>query len=140
MSVDGCSRIMITPVFILLICAVLTFQASAQKVLVLVDDPLLRSTHSLYFSDLTSRGYDIAFKSASDRKLQLKDWDDWLYDKIVIFAPSATGVNRFHAIACRDCFNRLMVVMLVLDGHLFLLSRLTFRGHFRCLYERFIIG
>ncbi len=91
MGIDGRSRTMIRPVLFLLLAAALTCRASEQKVLVLLDDPLIRSTHSLFFSDLSSRGYEISFKSASDRKLQLKDWDEWLYQKVIVFAPSATG-------------------------------------------------
>lgn len=82
---------MMFPVLLLLLSTVLPCQASSQKVLVLLDDLKTRSTHSLYFNDLISKGCEISFKSASDKKLQLKDWDEWLYDKIVLFAPTATG-------------------------------------------------
>ncbi len=82
---------MMFPVLLLLLSTAFTCQASSQKVLVLLDDLKTRSTHSLYFNDLISRGYEISFKSASDKKLQLKDWDEWLYDKIVLLAPTATG-------------------------------------------------
>lgn len=84
---------MMLPILLLLLTTAFTCQASSQSVLVLLDDPKIRSTHSMYFNDLISRGHEISFKSASDKKLQLKDWDEWLYDKIVIFAPTATGVG-----------------------------------------------
>lgn len=79
------------PLLLLLLSTVFTCQASSQKVLVLLDDSKIRSTHSLYFNDVISRGYEISFQTASNRKLQLKDWDEWLYDKIILFAPTATG-------------------------------------------------
>ena len=128
MSVDNSSKIMITPVFILLISAALTCQASTQKVLVLLDDPLIRSTHSLYFSDLTSRGYDIFFKSASDRKLQLKDWDEWLYEKLIIFAPSATGERTLHHGISRWLHRRF-------DGRDGPTGRASFASFYSCLQQ-----
>lgn len=79
------------PVLLLLLSTAFTCQASSEKLLVLVDDLKVRSTHSIYFSDLISRGYEISFKSVNDKKLQLKDWDEWLYDKVILFAPTATG-------------------------------------------------
>lgn len=90
MVVDSC-RIMTFPIFLLLLSAAFVRQGMAEKALVILDDPLIQGTHSLYFGDLISRGYEISFKSASDRKLQLKDWDEWLFDKIILFAPSASG-------------------------------------------------
>jgi hypothetical protein len=76
--------------FLFAICVVLT-QAASDKVLVLLDDPLVLNTHSQYFSDLIHRGYDLSFRSASDKKLHVKDWDEWLYDKLILFAPTAEG-------------------------------------------------
>ena len=75
----------------LLAGSAIAVQTAGKSVLVLVDDPLIRHTHSLYFADLASRGYELTFRAAGDKKLQLRDWDEWLYDKLVIFAPSATG-------------------------------------------------
>ena len=77
---------------LLLLCAVICSNASSESVLVLFDDPLIRHTHSLYFGDLTSRGYSLTFRAAGDKKLQLRNWDEWMYDKIIIFAPTAAGV------------------------------------------------
>lgn len=79
--------------FLLLIAAIIS-RAAADKILVVVDDPLIRNTHSQYFSDLIGRGHDVAIRSAGDKKLQLKDWDEWLYDKLVLFAPRADGVSH----------------------------------------------
>jgi len=66
-------------------------QCAASRVLVLYDDPFVRASHSTYFADLISRGYEVSIKAASDRSLKLRDWDEWLYDKIIIFAPSVIG-------------------------------------------------
>ena len=66
-------------------------QASGQNVLVILDDPSIKHTHSTYLEDLATRGYDLTFRTVGDRKLQVRDWDDWLYDQLIVFAPSATG-------------------------------------------------
>ena len=78
----------------LAVCAALCSTSFAAKVLVLQDDPLIRSTHSRYFRDLHSQGHTVTIKSVTDSTLKLRDWDDWLYDKLIIFAPSATGSKR----------------------------------------------
>ena len=64
---------------------------SAADVLVVYDDPLIRSTHSKYLDELQSQGHTVTIKSVTDSSIKLKDWDDWKYEKLVIFAPSATG-------------------------------------------------
>lgn len=78
----------------LTLLAALCSCASAAKVLVLYDDPLVRSTHSRYFAGLQSQGHTVTVKSATDGSLKLKDWDDWMYEKLILFAPSATGGRR----------------------------------------------
>ena len=75
----------------LALLAALCSTSLAAKVLVLQDDPLIRSTHSTYFRELHSQGHTVTIKSVTDSSLKLRDWDDWIYDKLVIFAPSATG-------------------------------------------------
>ena len=76
---------------LLLVSTAVCTHAFSDSVLVLVDDPFIRHTHSLYFGDLASRGYSLTFRAAGDKKLQLRDWDQWMYDKIIIFAPTAAG-------------------------------------------------
>ena len=79
---------------ILAVWCALCSTSFAAKVLVLQDDPLIRSTHSRYFRELHSQGHTVTIKSVTDSTLKLKDWDDWLYDKLIIFAPTATGGER----------------------------------------------
>ncbi len=77
--------------FTLALLAAICSISLAAKVLVLQDDPLIRSTHSRYFRELHSQGHTVTIKSVTDSNLKLRDWDDWIYDKLVIFAPSAPG-------------------------------------------------
>ncbi|KAJ3670198.1 hypothetical protein LUZ60_010522 [Juncus effusus] len=64
----------------------------AQRLLVLLDDLALRSSHSVFFNSLTSRGFELDFKSADDPSLSLQRYGRFLYDGLVLFAPS---VSRF---------------------------------------------
>ncbi|KAI0504882.1 hypothetical protein KFK09_015836 [Dendrobium nobile] len=63
-----------------------------RRLLVLVDDLAIRSSHSLYFKFLESRGYVLEFRLADDPKLALQRYGHYLYDGLVIFSPS---VQRF---------------------------------------------
>ncbi|KAG6548466.1 hypothetical protein Mapa_009954 [Marchantia paleacea] len=62
-----------------------------QRVLVLLDDLALKSSHSIFFKSLTSRGYDLDFKLADDSKLALQRYGEYLYDALILFAPSVEG-------------------------------------------------
>lgn len=76
---------------LLLLLALVCTCTSAANVLVLYDDPLIRSTHSKYLDGLQSQGHTVTIRSVTDSSIKLKDWDDWRYEKLIIFAPSATG-------------------------------------------------
>jgi len=59
-----------------------------RRVLVLLDDVSLKSSHSIFFTTLKSRGFDLDFKLADDSKLALQRYGQYLYDGLIIFAPS----------------------------------------------------
>lgn len=59
-----------------------------KRVLALLDDTALKSTHSLFFNSLTSHGYQLTYSAASAPDLSIKNWDVYLYDKIIVFASS----------------------------------------------------
>ena len=88
----------------MILLAALCSCASASKVLVLYDDPLIRSTHSRFLSGLHSQGHTVTIKSVTDGSLKLRDWDEWLYEKLIIFAPGAAGEGR---IMVADMFSSL---------------------------------
>lgn len=82
-----------------LLCAAAVAAAAAgqqQRVLVLADDPsAIKASHSKFLASLKARGYRGDVKAAGSKALQLKEWDDWLYDKVVIFAGSqGEGADR----------------------------------------------
>ncbi|XP_071722437.1 dolichyl-diphosphooligosaccharide--protein glycosyltransferase 48 kDa subunit-like [Rutidosis leptorrhynchoides] len=59
-----------------------------RKVLVLLDDLYLRSSHSTFFNSLKTRGYDLEFKLAADSSLSLHRYGHYLYDGLILFSPS----------------------------------------------------
>lgn len=59
--------------------------------LALLDDTALKSTHSLFFNSLSSRGYHVTYSAANAPDLAIKDWDVHLYDKIIVFASNILG-------------------------------------------------
>ncbi|CAI0473544.1 unnamed protein product, partial [Linum tenue] len=63
-----------------------------RRILVLLDDFSLKSSHSIFFTSLKSRGFDLDFKLADDPKLSLQRYGQYLYDGLILFAPS---VERF---------------------------------------------
>ena len=59
-----------------------------KKTLVLLENLSIKETHSVFFSDLISRGYQLVFKLADDSNLALSKYGEYLYDHLIIFAPS----------------------------------------------------
>lgn len=70
-----------------------------RRVLVLLDDLAIKSSHSLYFRSLQSRGYDLDFKLADDPKIGLQRYGQYLYDRLILFCP-ATEREFFVAQIC----------------------------------------
>eukprot|EP00244_Chara_vulgaris_P002204 TRINITY_DN1375_c0_g1_i4.p1 TRINITY_DN1375_c0_g1~~TRINITY_DN1375_c0_g1_i4.p1 ORF type:complete len:438 (-),score=77.15 TRINITY_DN1375_c0_g1_i4:186-1499(-) len=58
-----------------------------QKILVLLDDFSIRSTHGIFFKALLDRGYELDFKLADDPSLTLQKYGKYLYDAAILFAP-----------------------------------------------------
>ena len=67
-----------------LLCGLAAAAAGQQRVLVLLDDPAMEQSHSSFLKGLSGRGYQLDIKPITDKSLQLKTWDEWLYDKAVI--------------------------------------------------------
>ncbi|PON31848.1 Dolichyl-diphosphooligosaccharide--protein glycosyltransferase 48 kDa subunit [Parasponia andersonii] len=59
-----------------------------RRLLVLLDDFSLKSTHSIFFQSLKSRGFDLDFKLADDPKLSLQRYGQYLYDGLILFSPT----------------------------------------------------
>ena len=59
-----------------------------RRLLVLLDDLAVRSSHSAFFGSLQARGFDLDFRLADDPKLSLHRYGQYLYDGLVLFGPS----------------------------------------------------
>lgn len=60
-----------------------------RRILVLLDDLSLRSSHSIFFNSLQSRGFHLDFKLADDPTLSLQRYGQYSYDALILFSPSA---------------------------------------------------
>ncbi|CAH1990192.1 unnamed protein product [Acanthoscelides obtectus] len=56
--------------------------------LVLLDNQVIRETHSIFFKSLQERGYTLTFKIADDASLVLSKYGEHLYKHLIIFAPA----------------------------------------------------
>ncbi|KAF7840919.1 dolichyl-diphosphooligosaccharide--protein glycosyltransferase 48 kDa subunit [Senna tora] len=65
---------------------------SDRRVLVLLDDFAIKSSHSSFFKPLQSRGFDLDFKLADDPKISLQRYGQYLYDALILFCPT---IERF---------------------------------------------
>lgn len=65
----------------------LSCQSITKNTLVLVDNFLIKETHSMHFKSLRDRGHTLTFKSAEDSTLTLFKYGELLYDNLIIFAP-----------------------------------------------------
>ncbi|XVF15701.1 hypothetical protein REPUB_Repub09cG0178200 [Reevesia pubescens] len=59
-----------------------------RRVLVLLDDFSLKSSHSIFFNSLKSRYFNLEFKLAEDPSLSLQRYGQYLYDALILFSPS----------------------------------------------------
>ncbi len=77
---------------LLLVCGSLFCSAAAgKKVLVLIGQSSVKESHGQFFKALEAKGHTVDIKSVKDSGLKLKDYDTWLYDALVLFAPKAAS-------------------------------------------------
>ncbi|XP_016135651.1 dolichyl-diphosphooligosaccharide--protein glycosyltransferase 48 kDa subunit-like [Sinocyclocheilus grahami] len=84
-SAGGFSR---SALFVLSVALMLQAVLGDGKTLVLLDNPNIRDTHSIFFRSLADRGFDVTFKTADDPGLSLIKYGQFLYDHLIIFSPS----------------------------------------------------
>lgn len=72
-----------------IICAAFSEEnPTDRRVLVLLDDFAIKSSHSIFFKSLETRGLNLDFKLADDPKLALQRYGQYLYDAVILFSPS----------------------------------------------------
>lgn len=80
-----CSNLVV--IFVILLEVIWGVSAGGET-LVLLDNLAIRETHSMFFKSLQERGYSLTFKSADDASLVLSKYGEFLYQHLIIFAPS----------------------------------------------------
>ena len=86
------------------------FQLSSQfpqanKVLILIDNIALETTHSIFFNELKGKflplfvnfkkekGYDIDIKMINSLDTKFQEYGEYLYDHLILFCTSESGFN-----------------------------------------------
>mmetsp|Transcript_2967 Transcript_2967/g.5627 ORF Transcript_2967/g.5627 Transcript_2967/m.5627 type:complete len:432 (+) Transcript_2967:3-1298(+) len=58
------------------------------KTLVILDDPTLPQSHSIFFKNLKNRGHELTITSAKNRTLKMGKYGQFDYDNVILFSPS----------------------------------------------------
>lgn len=64
-----------------------------KRTLVLLDDMAKVQSHSLFFSQLADRGHKLTYLHAESEDVKLKSYGEYVYDNMVIFAPTVESFN-----------------------------------------------
>jgi len=56
--------------------------------LVLLDSITIKDTHSFFFNDLQSNGYEVDVRMINSHTYKLKDYGEYLYDQMILFCAS----------------------------------------------------
>lgn len=70
-----------------------------RRVLVLLDDLAIKSSHSLFFKTLQSRGFELDFKLADDPKIGLQRYGQYTYDALILFSPTVDRKSLFETVS-----------------------------------------
>lgn len=74
-------------------CVSATDEVSVPRTLLISNTLNITDTHSQFIKYLKATGREVDIREASDKTLRLRDWDTWLYNELVIFAPQADGAH-----------------------------------------------
>ncbi|XP_012275494.1 dolichyl-diphosphooligosaccharide--protein glycosyltransferase 48 kDa subunit [Orussus abietinus] len=78
----------VTGVILSFICVITTVNAHQNgRTLVLLDNLVIKETHSIFFKWMQDGGFDLTFKLADSANLLLSKYGEYLYDHLIIFAP-----------------------------------------------------
>lgn len=92
-TMQACSKLPLLLVLLAaaLLCSNVADAAENKRVLALIGTSSIKDSHSQFFSSLKEAGFSVDIKSAKDKDLTLKDFDTFLYDSLIIFAPKAAS-------------------------------------------------
>ena len=63
-------------------------RVDGSKTLVLLENLSMKESYSVFLGDLQSRGFQLVYKLADDPSLALSKYGEYLYENLIIFAPS----------------------------------------------------
>jgi len=91
-------NISILAIILLAIFAIVQSNSSSdapggKKVLAVLENSGIKSSHSIFFNSLEEKGYTIDYVGHEDRNIKFKKYGEWLYDNLIIFAPSASDIT-----------------------------------------------
>jgi oligosaccharyltransferase complex subunit beta len=77
----------------LVLCLLAASAAAAPKpkVLVLLDDLDMQQTHSKFLQGVKNRGYDMKVSTMDAKSPALREFDEWLFDKLIILSGSKSA-------------------------------------------------
>lgn len=81
-------RILATIVFGVILGVATCRGVGQNRVLALLENLAIKETHSIYFRSLVDSGFTVTYKVADDSSLQLKKYGEYLFDHIIVFAPT----------------------------------------------------
>ena len=67
---------------------------NSKKTLVLLDDWHSVETNSVFWNQISQMGYELIFKIASDKDIQLTNFGEYIYENIIFFAPTYVDSKR----------------------------------------------
>lgn len=65
------------------------------KVLVLLDSLSMQETHSKFLQNLNAKEFDVTVAAIDTGSIQLRQWDEWLFDRLVIIGGSKSSMYIF---------------------------------------------
>jgi len=75
-------------IIVLAVTILAAVTAAEKRVLALLESLAVKETHSIYFKMMTDQGFTITYKVADDSSLALKKYGEFLFDHIIVFAPT----------------------------------------------------
>jgi len=75
-------------IYLFSVLSIYAVNPSGTNVLVILDNLSMQQSYSVFFKDLTSRGYSLSFFAADDPAITLTEYGEYLYDHLIIFAPT----------------------------------------------------
>lgn len=88
----------------LLLASASADKPSKGKVLVLLDSLEMQGTHSKFLAMLEQKGYDSTVVSVDAKTVKLKEWDRWLFDKLVILGGKTSECHE-------SCMHKLKIAV-----------------------------